>query len=212
MKLSDILKTSCKSFSMKFLQVNNSWNYLQYFPSKEVEQNFMKEFLMNKRKRFNTISDTKTSTVHLKYTRYFTFYARAKPKSEPTVVARLGLPDFAELMDLLILYIKRLFWVYASVLRALSSNLSVKSSRSCYLWLHVFFLTCSYLYMKVAKWSLRPRAVTANSLQLFKLSPIFPRHRSSSPPPIILLLQRGPAFSGETYITNSVYSLCTITI
>ena len=28
----------------------------------------MKEFLVNKRKRFNTISDTKTNTVHLKYT------------------------------------------------------------------------------------------------------------------------------------------------
>ena len=31
MKLSDILKTSCKSFSMKFLEVNNfQINYLQY--------------------------------------------------------------------------------------------------------------------------------------------------------------------------------------
>ena len=48
MKLSDILKTSCKSFSMKFLEVNNSWNYLQYF-AKDIEQNFMKEFLVNKR-------------------------------------------------------------------------------------------------------------------------------------------------------------------
>ena len=67
MKLSDILKTSCKCFSMKFQEVKNSWNYLQYF-AKEVEQNFMKEFLVNKRKRFNTISDTKTNTFHLKYT------------------------------------------------------------------------------------------------------------------------------------------------
>ena len=67
MKLSDILKISWKSFSMKFLEVNNSWNYLQYF-AKDVEQNFMKEFLVNKRKRFNAISDTKTNTVHLKYT------------------------------------------------------------------------------------------------------------------------------------------------
>ena len=47
MKLSDKLKTSCKNF-------------------KEVEQNFMKEFLVNKRKRFNTTSDTKINTVHLK--------------------------------------------------------------------------------------------------------------------------------------------------
>ena len=45
MKLSDIsLKTCCKSFSMKFLEVSNFLrNYLQYF-AKEVEQNFMKEF------------------------------------------------------------------------------------------------------------------------------------------------------------------------
>ena len=49
MKLSDILKTSCNGFSTKSLEVNNSWNYLQYF-AKEVEQNFMKEFLVNKRK------------------------------------------------------------------------------------------------------------------------------------------------------------------
>ena len=45
MKLSDILKISWKRFSMKFLEVNNSWNYLQYF-AKDVEQNFMKEFLV----------------------------------------------------------------------------------------------------------------------------------------------------------------------
>ena len=40
---------------------------------------------------------------------YFTVYARAKPKSDPAVVARLGLPDIVELMDLLILYNKRFF-------------------------------------------------------------------------------------------------------
>ena len=67
MKLSDILKTSCKKCSVKFLKVNNSWNYLQYF-AKEVELIFMKEFLVNKRRRFSIIPDTKTNTVHLKYT------------------------------------------------------------------------------------------------------------------------------------------------
>ena len=40
---------------------------------------------------------------------YFTVYAKAKPRSEPPVVVRLRLPDFAELMDLLILYNKSLF-------------------------------------------------------------------------------------------------------
>ena len=38
----------------------------------------------------------------------------------------------------------RLFWVSASVLRSLSSNLSVRSSRSCYLWLLVLLLTCTF--------------------------------------------------------------------
>ena len=50
MKLSDILKTSCNGFSTKSLEVNNSWNYLQYF-AKEVEQNFMKEFSCQEKKK-----------------------------------------------------------------------------------------------------------------------------------------------------------------
>ena len=44
-----------------------------------------------------------------------------------------------------------LFWVSASVLRSLSSNLSVRFSRSYYFWLLVLLT------------SLRPRTVTANS-------------------------------------------------
>ena len=66
MKLSDILKTSCKSFSMKFLKVNDFLrNYLQYF-AKEVEQNFMKEFSCQEKKKiqYNLLKQT----VHLKYT------------------------------------------------------------------------------------------------------------------------------------------------
>ena len=51
MKLLDILKTSCKSFSMKFLEVNNFLrNYLLYF-AKEVEQNFMKKFSCEQKKK-----------------------------------------------------------------------------------------------------------------------------------------------------------------
>ena len=51
MKPSDILKTSCKRFSMKFLEVNNFLRkYLQYF-AKEVEQNFMKEFSSEQKKK-----------------------------------------------------------------------------------------------------------------------------------------------------------------
>ena len=51
MKLLDILKTSCKSFSMKFQEVNNFLrNYLLYF-AKEVEQNFMKKFSCEQKKK-----------------------------------------------------------------------------------------------------------------------------------------------------------------
>ena len=46
---------------------------------------------MNKRKSFNTISETKSNTVHLKYTPVF---PATKPRSEP---ARLRLPDFSGL-------------------------------------------------------------------------------------------------------------------
>ena len=52
MKLSDILKTSCESFSMKSREVNNSWNYLQYF-AKEVEQSFMDEFSCEQKKKID---------------------------------------------------------------------------------------------------------------------------------------------------------------
>ena len=51
MKLLDILKSSCKIFSMKFLEVNNFLiNYLQYF-AKKGEQNFMKEFSCEQKKK-----------------------------------------------------------------------------------------------------------------------------------------------------------------
>ena len=65
-----------------------------------------------------------------------------------------------------------LFWVSASVLPSLSSNLSVRSSRSYYFWLLVLLT------------SLRPRTVTANSSQLFKsyrLYCLFPDLLSSIP-------------------------------
>ena len=51
MKLSDILKTSCKIFSMKLLEINSLLrNYLQYF-AKKVELNFMKEFSCEQKKK-----------------------------------------------------------------------------------------------------------------------------------------------------------------
>ena len=89
MKLSAILKASCKSFSMKFLEVHHFLrNYVQYF-AKEVNKILWKSFLVNKRKRFNTI------TVHLKCTTLLFLQKKAKIWA-CCVVARLGLPDFAE--------------------------------------------------------------------------------------------------------------------
>ena len=53
MKLSDILKTSFKSFSMKFLEVNNFLrNYLQYF-AKEVQQHFMEQLSCEQKKKIH---------------------------------------------------------------------------------------------------------------------------------------------------------------
>ena len=54
------------------------------------------EFSSEQKKRLNTISETKPNTVQLTIN-YFTVFAATKPKSEPAVVERLGLSDFAEL-------------------------------------------------------------------------------------------------------------------
>ena len=79
------------------------------------------------------------------------------------------------------------FWVSATVLRSLSSNLSIRSSRTCSFsdsssrsrpvpltFCLVFDL---FLFMSVVKLYLRPCIVTANSSQLFKLLAIFPISR-----------------------------------
>ena len=62
----------------------------------EVEQIFMKQsFLVCKRKRLNTISETKPNIVHLTLN-YFNVLPATKPRSD-CKIARLGLPEFAEL-------------------------------------------------------------------------------------------------------------------
>ena len=68
MKLSDTLKTSCKSFTIKFLEVKNSWNCSLYF-AKDVEQNFMKEFSCEQKKKILYNHWHKNNTAHLKYRR-----------------------------------------------------------------------------------------------------------------------------------------------
>ena len=50
-------------------------------------------FLVNKRKRLNTISDTKPNSSL--ETNYFTAFAATKPRSDPANVAMQGLPVFA---------------------------------------------------------------------------------------------------------------------
>ena len=180
---------------------------------------------MNKRKRFNTTSETKSNTVHLKHT---TLLSLQQQSQDLSLLLLEGLDCLTFLsLDLLILYNKLfmlsfpsfpflvlflevfwskfatlfkffskktnhfltkpstlilspvslsscllrfhisrdlsiyffliswaflfsfsisrcLFWVSASILRLLSSILSARSSRSCYLWLLVLFLTCTF--------------------------------------------------------------------
>ena len=139
MKLSNKLKTSCENFSIKFLEVNNSWNYLQYF-AKEVQQNFIKEFLVNKRKWFNTISDKKNQHSSLESTTLLSMQEQSQDLSL-LLLHSLDCLIFLSLRICWFCIMIVFFWVYSSVLRSLSSNLSVRSSRSCYLWLLVLFLT-----------------------------------------------------------------------
>ena len=100
MKLLDILKTSCKSFSMKFLEVNNFLrNYLLYF--EKLNKILWRSFLVNKRKRFNTISETKCNSGHLKYS---TLLSLQQQSQDLSLLLLQGL-DFLTLLslDLLIL-------------------------------------------------------------------------------------------------------------
>ena len=59
----------CKTFKNTHFEsiLKNICEWLLLYLAKEVEQNFMiQNFLVNKRKRLNTISKTKPNTVHLK--------------------------------------------------------------------------------------------------------------------------------------------------
>ena len=102
MKLSDILKTSCKSFSMKFLKVNNFLRNFLYILPRKLNKILWKSFLVNKRKRFNTISETKSNTVHLKHTTLLSLQQQSQDLSL-LLLQGLGLPDFTD-FGLLILY------------------------------------------------------------------------------------------------------------
>ena len=101
MKLLDILKTSCKSFSMKFLEVNNFLrNYLQYF-AKKVEQN-LKVFLWTKEK--NSVQSLKQNLTQFTPLKYTTLLSLQQQSQDLSLLLLQGL-DFLTLLslDLLIL-------------------------------------------------------------------------------------------------------------
>ena len=209
---------------MRFLGLNNFLRNYSILPRK-LNKILWKSFLVNRRERFNAISETKSNTVHLKYT---TLLSLQQQSQDLSLLLLQGLDCLTLLsLNLLILYnelvmlsfpsfpfivlflqvfwskfavlfkffskktnhfltkpstlilspvslsscllrfhisrdlsiyffliswaflfsfsISRcLFWVSASILRSLSSILSVRSSRSCYLWLLVLFLTCTF--------------------------------------------------------------------
>ena len=67
MKLSDILKTSCESFSTKSQKLTIPETIYSISPRK-LNKVLWTSFLVNKRKRLNSISGTKTNSVHLRFT------------------------------------------------------------------------------------------------------------------------------------------------
>ena len=133
----------------------------------------MKEVLVNNSERFNTISDTKTNTVHLKYTTLLSM----QEQSQDLILLLLQGLDCLILRSLWICwfriisvffeYLLRFYILFLQISLLGLQEVATLTSRL------VFDL---YLFMKVVKWSLRPRAVTANSLP-FKLSAIFPTFR-----------------------------------
>ena len=51
MKLSDTLKTSCKSFSMKLLEVKKSWNSTVFRQGRKIKFYEMKQFSCEQKKK-----------------------------------------------------------------------------------------------------------------------------------------------------------------
>ena len=125
---------------MKFLEVKIPETVYSISPRK-LNKILWKSFFWNKEN--DSVQSLTKKTTQFVWKNYFIVYARAKPRSEPAVVVYLNCLIFLSLPICWFCVIIVFFWVYASVLRSLSSNLSVRSSRSCYLWLLVLFLTCT---------------------------------------------------------------------
>ena len=126
---------------MKFLEVKIPETIYSISPRK-LNKILWKSFFWNKEN--DSVQSLTKKTTQFVWKNYFIVYARAKPRSEPAVVVYLNCLIFLSLPICWFCVIIVFFWVYASVLRSLSSNLSVRSSRSCYLWLLVLFLTCTF--------------------------------------------------------------------
>ena len=134
----------------------------------------MKEFLVNNSERFNTISDTKTNTVHLKYTTLLSM----QEQSQDLILLLLQGLDCLILRSLWICwfriisvffeYLLRFYILFLQISLLGLQEVATLTSRL------VFDL---YLFMKVVKWYIRPLSVTANSSQLFKLLFMFPTSR-----------------------------------
>ena len=126
---------------MKFLEVKIPETIYSISPRK-LNKILWKSFFWNKEN--DSVQSLTKKTTQFVWKNYFIVYARAKPRSDPAVVVYLNCLIFLSLPICWFCVIIVFFWVYASVLRSLSSNLSVRSSRSCYLWLLVLFLTCTF--------------------------------------------------------------------
>ena len=173
MKLSDILKTSCESFSTKSQKLTISETIYSISPRK-LNKVLWTSFLVNKRKRLNSISGTKTNSVHLRFT---TSLSMQEQSQDLSLLLLQGL-DYLTLLSLWICW----FCIISVFLSICFSSTFTFFKSLCKVFKRllpftsrlVFYL---YLSMKVVKWSLCPRAVTSNSSQFFKLSAVFTTSR-----------------------------------
>ena len=109
-KLRTYWRPSRKIFSMNYTEVNN---FLKKYPAKEVEQSFMKQsFLLNKRKRLNTISETKPNNVHLKQT---ILLSSQQQIQDLRLLSQQGL-DYLTLQGLYLLILCHHFFLLAGLL------------------------------------------------------------------------------------------------
>ena len=167
----DILKTSCKSFSMKFLEVNNFLrNYLQYF-AKKVEQN-LKVFLWTKEK--NSVQSLKQNLTQFTPLKYTTLLSLQQQSQDLSLLLLQGLDCLTLLsLDLLTLYNElfmlpfpsfpfivlflQIFWSkFAILFKLFSTKTNHFSTKSLILFLSPVSLSslASYVFMSLQNLSI----------------------------------------------------------